>query len=234
MDILGLPVLKPTSARDEQFGGVTYHIEGELVPVLHLELKGIPVYFEHHILLWKEPRVRIVVKSLKGAFKRMLAGMPVFMTETQGTGQIAFSRDGAGHIFGIHLSQGEGIEMREHQFLAATANIDYAFTRVKGIANMLMGGTGFFIDHFTAHRGDGVVWVHGYGNVFEVTLASGERIDIEPGGWVYKDRTVVMETQFQPLSTGFLASPGRLVWNRFTGPGRIGIQSMSLHMRTGT
>jgi len=48
------------------FAGVTYHVEGELVPVLHLELSQMPVYFEHHILLWKEPQVQIGVKKLAG------------------------------------------------------------------------------------------------------------------------------------------------------------------------
>ena len=203
------------------------------MPVLHLELSSIPVYFEHHILLWKEPRVQIGIKSLQGGFKRVMAGMPILMTEASGPGQIGFSRDGAGHIFAIHLNRGEGIEMREHQFLAATASVDFTYTRVKGIANMLMGGSGFFIDHFMAQRGDGVVWVHGYGNVFEVTLGAGESIDIEPGGWVYKDRTVRMNTQFQKLSTGIFASAGQLVWNRFTGPGRVGLQSMYVHLPTG-
>jgi uncharacterized protein (AIM24 family) len=229
---MAIPVLKPTAARDEKFAGVTYHVEGELVPALHLELGSVPVYFEHYILLWKEPAVQIGVKSLKGSLKRVLAGMPIFMTEARGPGQIGFSRDGAGHIFAIHLRQGEGIEMREHQFLAATGSVDYSFTRVKGIANMLLGGTGFFIDHFTAQQGEGIVWVHGYGNVFEVTLATGEQIDIEPGGWVYKDRSVRMDTQFQKLSTGLFASAGQVVWNRFTGPGRVGIQSMYIHMPT--
>jgi uncharacterized protein (AIM24 family) len=230
---MAVPVLLPSSARNETFGGVTYHIEGELVPALHIELSGMPIYFEHHILLWKDPQVQIGIKALTGAFRRVLAGMPVVMTEAQGAGRIAFSRDGAGHVFGIHLTHGQGIEMREHQFLAATSTIDYNFTRVKGAANMLLGGTGFFIDHFTAAHGDGIVWVHGYGNVFEITLHSGEQIDIEPGGWIYKDRTVTMETQFQKLSTGLFASAGQLVWNRFTGPGRVGIQSMSLLMETG-
>ena len=229
---MGIPALKPTVARDEKFAGVTYHIEGELVPVLHLDLGSVPVYFEHYILLWKEPKVQIGVKSLKGSLKRVLAGMPILMTEAQGPGQIGFSRDGAGHIFAIHLNRGEGIEMREHQFLAATASVDYTFTRVKGIANMLLGGTGFFIDHFSAQQGEGIVWVHGYGNVFEVTLAAGEQIDVEPGGWIFKDRTVQMDTQFQKLSTGLFASAGQLVWNRFIGPGRIGIQSMYIHMPT--
>ena len=51
-------------------------------------------------------------------------------------------------------------------------------------------------------------------------------------GWVYKDRTVQMETQFQRLSTGLLASAGHLVWSRFTGPGRIAIQSIYMHLPT--
>ena len=40
--------------------------------------KSANVYFEHHILLWKDPSVEISIKSMKGAFKRMLAGMPIF------------------------------------------------------------------------------------------------------------------------------------------------------------
>ena len=227
-----VPQLLTTSVSNESFGGVTYHIEGELVPVLHIELGSVAVYFEHHVLLWKDPHANVGIKSLAGGFKRMLAGLPIFMTETRGQGHIAFSRDGAGHILAKHLKQGEALDVREHQFLAATDQVDYTYIRVKGISNILLGGTGFFIDKFHCTRGEGVVWLHGYGNVFEVTLAPGQSIDIEPGGWIYKDTTVQMETQFQRFTTGMFASAGQLVWNRFTGPGRIGIQSMYIHYPT--
>ena len=227
-----VPVLLPTSAQNENYAGVTYHIEGEMVPSLHVELASVPLYFEHHILLWKEPNVSISVKTLAGGFKRMLAGMPVFMTEAKGPGHIAFSRDGAGHVFAKHLKQGEGLDVREHQFLAATEQIEYSYQRVKGVANIMLGGTGFFIDHFRCNHAEGILWLHGYGNVFEVTLPAGQQIDIEPGGWVYKDPTVQMETQFQRFSTGLFASAGQIVWNRFSGPGKIGIQSMYLAMPT--
>jgi uncharacterized protein (AIM24 family) len=223
------PILKATSTQAETFAGVTYHLDGELVPVLTVELNATPIYFEHHVLLWKDPRTTIGIKALAGAFKRIMSGMPIFMTEAHGPGRIAFSRDGAGHLFAIHLPQGHGLDVREHQFLAATDQLDYTFTRVKGIANMLMGGTGFFIDTFVAHRGEGILWLHGYGNVFEITLSPGEQIDIEPGAWIYKDQSVKMETQFQRFSTGIFASGGQLVWNRFTGPGKVGLQSMSIH-----
>ena len=227
------PILRATTAKGESFAGVTYHVEGELVPALTIELASeVPVYFEHHILLWKHPAVEISIRPMKGALKRMMAGMQIFVTEASGRGQIAFSRDGAGHIFALHLKQGEEVHVREHQFLAATGNVDYSFERVRGVANMLFGGTGFFIDKFHGAHGDGILWLHGYGNVFEKILAPGEQIDVEPGGWLYKDPGVRMETTMQRLTTGMLSSMN-LVMNRFTGPGRLGLQSMYLHMPSG-
>ena len=81
-----LPELMPTEVSDETFGGVTYHIAGELVPVLSVDVTRMPVYFEHHILLWKNSTITIGLKSLKGALKRMMAGMQIFVTEASGAG----------------------------------------------------------------------------------------------------------------------------------------------------
>jgi uncharacterized protein (AIM24 family) len=226
------PQLLPMAKESETFAGVTYHIDGELVPVLTVDVSSDqPVYFEHHILLWKHPSVEIRIRPMKGALKRMVAGMQVFVTEATGTGQVAFSRDGAGHIFALHLSPSHEIDVREHQFLAATKGVDYSFERVKGVGTMLFGGTGFFIDRFTARGGEGILWLHGYGNVFEKDLAAGESIDVEPGGWLYKDASVKMTTNVQSLSTGFFGSMS-FITNRFTGPGRLGIQSMYFHLPT--
>ena len=227
---MATPSLCKTSVVNESFAGVTYHLEGEIVPVLHVELSAMHVYFEHHVLLWKHPAVSISLQPMAGAFKRMISGMPVFMTQASGHGHIAFSRDGAGQILALHLPRGQAVDVREHQFLAATGNVEFTFQRMKGAANILFGGTGFFIDTFGAPNGDGIVWLHGYGNVFELTLAKGEAIDVESGGWIFKDRTVTMETQFQRLTTGLLGGGGQVFWNRFTGPGRVGIQSMYVHM----
>jgi len=217
-------------ATEGQSPGVTYRIEGQLVPVLHLALNGtVAVYFEHHIVLWKNPQLQVGIHKLKGAFKRMVAGMPVIMTEARGPGEIAFSRDGVGHILPLHLAPGQEIVVREHQFVAATENVDYTFNRVKGFGNMMLGNSGFFVDRFRAHSHEGIVWLHGYGNVFEKTLEPGEVIDIEPGGWVYHDPTVTMTQTVMGLKTGLLGGSGQLVFNRFTGPGRIGLQSMYVH-----
>lgn len=227
---MSVPVLKNTNVRNESFAGVTYHVQGELVPVLQIELGQMPVFFEHHVLLWKNPQVAVGMKSVSGSLKRMVAGMPVFMTVAKGPGTIAFSRDGAGQVFGVHLESGDELDVREHQFLAATDNLEYGFSRVKGVSNLLFGGSGFFIDSFRARSAPGIVWLHGYGNVFEVNLEAGESIDVEPSAWIYKDPAVKMETKMQRFTAGLLGANGQLVVNRFTGPGRLGIQSMSLYM----
>ena len=221
------PTLLPTTATGETFAGVTYHLDGDLVPALTVELQqGQRVFFEHHTLLWKAPSITIGIKKMAGVLKRMVAGMQVFMTEAQGTGPIALSRDGVGHIFPMHLDTGQRLDVREHQFLAATDGIDYTWQFVKGAANILLGGNGFVVDSFYASGKPGILWLHGYGNVFEVVLNANESIDVEPGAWLYKDQSVQMATQFTNLSTGLFGGAS-VTLNRFTGPGRLGIQTMS-------
>jgi uncharacterized protein (AIM24 family) len=221
-----LPEPIPTSIHDESFADVTYHVRGELVPELHLELDAQPVMFEHHTLLWKEIRVDVELKKLPGAIKRKIAGMEFFVTKTKGAGHIAFSRDSPGQCIPMHLRQGEGLDVREHQFIAATDNLDYSFERIKGVQNMLLGGSGFFMDKFRATNGDALVWLHGHGNVFQVQLMEGEQIDVEAGGWLFKDPTVKLEAVTMGLKTGIFGGGGKLTWNRFTGPGRLAIQTL--------
>ena len=117
------PILLPTRVEAGSAPGVTYTIDGELVPVLYIRLDGTTnVFFEHHVILWKGPEVTIGMHPLGGGFKRMVAGMPIFMTETQSAGEVAFSRDSAGHVLPLHLQPGQAILVREHRFLAATAS----------------------------------------------------------------------------------------------------------------
>ncbi len=220
-------------------GDMTISIEGELVPVVDIMLGNqLPIYFEHHILLWKHPGVQIGFKSLKGAGRRFFAGLQIFISEAQGPGNISFSRDSVGQIVALRLQPGQTVEVREHQFLVATGNVDYNFTFVQGAANILFSRTGLFIDQFTAMQGEGMVLLHGYGNVFEKMLAPGEALDIEPGAWLWKDPSVQMSVTTVAGSQrgggilgaigGFMAGAS-IILNRFIGPGRVGIQSMTYH-----
>ena len=218
---------------------MTISIDGELVPVVDIMLGNqLSIYFEHHILLWKHPGVQIGFKSLRGAGKRFFAGLQIFISEAQGPGNISFSRDSVGQIVALRLQPGQMVEVREHQFLVATSNVDYGFTFMQGAANILFSRTGLFIDQFTCRGGEGLVLLHGYGNVFEKMLAPGETLDVEPGAWLWKDPSVQMSVTTVAGSQrggGILGAIGgmmagaSIILNRFTGPGRIGIQSMTYH-----
>jgi uncharacterized protein (AIM24 family) len=216
----------PTDLRDQSFAGIDYHVRGQLVPELQIELAGAPVMFEHHVLLWKEPGVDIEVKKLAKGVKRMIAGLDFFVTRATGPGRIAFSRDTPGQVIPIQLSQGQTLNVREHQFVAASDALEYTYERVQGARNMLLGGSGIFVDNFTAGAGDAIVWVHANGNAFEVVLDAGEQIDVEAGAWLYKDTTVTLESVGIGFKTSLLGGGGKFTWNRFTGPGRLAIQTM--------
>ncbi len=92
-------------------------------------------------MLWRQTNVEIEIRKLSGAIKREIAGGESFVTRAQGPGRIAFSRDARGRMLPIHLAHGEGVDVREHQFVAATDNLDFSFERVNGVRNMLFGGT---------------------------------------------------------------------------------------------
>ena len=214
------------------FGSSTCQVEGEIVPVAEITLGGgDSIFFEHHVMLWKDETVRMDVMPLQGGIKRALAGMPFIVSIASGQGRIAFSRDAAGELVLLPLHPGMEMDVREHAFLLASHSIEYSYTRVQGLRNILFGGQGMFMDRFVTREQPGLLILHGYGNVFERRLKPGESIMVEPGAFLYKDASVTMNVETQKLTTGFFGGVGMNL-ARMTGPGRLGIQSMYHHHRS--
>lgn len=215
-----------------RFGTSTCQVEGEIVPVAEITLGGTDgIFFEHHVMLWKDETVRMDVMPLSGGIKRALAGMPFIVTVASGQGRIAFSRDAAGELVVLPMHPGMEMDVREHAFLLSSHSIQYSYTRIKGFRNILFGGQGMFMDRFVTSGEPGMLILHGYGNVFERRLKAGESVVLEPGAFLYKDASVTMNIETQKLSTGFFGGTGMNL-ARMTGPGRLGIQSMYHHHNT--
>jgi uncharacterized protein (AIM24 family) len=214
------------------FSTSTCQVEGEIVPVAEISLgPGDSVFFEHHVMLWKEPQVPLSLLSLSGGLKRVFGGMPFLISVATGPGRIAFSRDASGELVVLPLHPGMELDVREHAFLLSSHQIDYSFVRVKGLTNILFGGQGMYMDRFITTGAPGLLILHGYGNVFERKLGPGESIMVEPGAFLYKDSSVQMDVEFQKLGTGFFGGTNMSL-ARMTGPGRVGIQSMYVHHST--
>jgi uncharacterized protein (AIM24 family) len=211
-----------------KFSNSTCQVEGELVPVAEMSLaQGDAVIFEHHVMLWKDEGAPLSALNTGGGLKRSLGGMPHVISVGYGPGRIAFSRDSPGEIRVLPLHPGMELDVREHAFLVASANISYSFVRIKGLANILHGGGGMYMDRFVTAAAPGLLLLHGYGNIFERYLQPGEKILVEPGGFLYKDSTVAMNAVQQNLKTGLMRHGMYLA--EMVGPGRVGIQSMYVH-----
>jgi len=214
------------------FGSSVCQVEGHTVPVADINLgPQDSVFFEPHVMLWKDPTLHIGNKPVSGGIKRMLAGMPFAISNAQGPGHIAFSRDASGELVVLPLHPGMELDVREHAFVLASDMIDYSFVRIKGLANLIFGGEGMFMDRFVTTSAPGLLILHGYGNVFQRTLKQGESILLEPGGFLYKDSSVQMDIEFAKVGGGMMMSH-RMALARMTGPGRVGIQSMYHHVNS--
>ena len=214
------------------FGQSACQVEGEIVPVAEITLaQGDAVFFEHHVLLWKDDALPVTVMPLQGGVKRAFAGMPFIVTLAHGPGRVAFSRDATGELVVMPLHPGMELDVREHAFLLASHHIAYSFVRIQGLRNILFGGQGMFMDRFVTTNQPGLLLLHGYGNVFERFLRPGESILLEPGAFLYKDSSVTMNVENQKLTSGLFGGQGMNL-ARMTGPGRVGIQSMYVHHNT--
>jgi len=224
-----------------QFGNSYCQIEGTYVPVADMNLAPEDhIYFAHHVLLWKEPQVAITTMSLKGAWKRLLSGMPLVMTQAQGPGHIAFSRDAPGEMIALPLQPGQAVDVREHLFLVATGNVAYDWFQ-SGIWYNTRNGSetethyplGMFLDRFYAPAAPGLLLLHSAGNAFVRQLAPNQTILVKPTALLFKDPTVQMQLHFEhPAGTwsSWRSWGNRYLWLRLYGPGRVAVQSAYSHM----
>ncbi|PYS84844.1 MAG: hypothetical protein DMF67_03855 [Acidobacteria bacterium] len=224
-----------------QFGNSHCQIEGTYVPVADFNLSPADgVYFSHHVLLWKEPQVNIAAMSLKGAWKRLFAGLPLIMTQAVGPGHIAFSMDAAGEVIALPLQPGQGVDVREHIFMVATLNITYDwfstnvwFTTRSGDETETHYPLGAFMDRFYAPQSPGLLLLHAAGNVFTRHLTQGQTILVKPTALLFKDPSVQMQLHFEhPNGTtrSWRSWGERYLWLRLFGPGRVAVQSAYAHM----
>ena len=131
-----------------RFSNSSCQVEGELVPVAEINLApGDSVFFEHHVLLWKDEIHAPVGHGHGGGLKRMLGGMPHIISVAHGPGRVAFCRDASGEIVVLPLHPSMELDVREHAFLVASHSITYSFERIKGMTNVLHG-EGMYMDRF--------------------------------------------------------------------------------------
>jgi len=88
--------------------------------------------------------------------------------------------------------------------LLATSTLTYSFEKLAGFKATLAVGSGMYLERYLAGAAPGLLLLHGYGNVMDRTLGPDETIEIEPGGFLYKESGVGYELvthKLQPEGT---------------------------------
>jgi uncharacterized protein (AIM24 family) len=221
-----------------RFNRSTCQISGSYVPVAEMKLdQEDSVYFSHHVLLHCDTSVNLEMTKMSGGWNRVLAGMPLRMMTARGPGFIAISADHPGETLAVPLPAGHAIDVVEHRFLVATSNVAFQWEN-SGIWYTTQSGDdtethyplGRTMDRFTAQGGHGLLLLHAPGNTFIRDLQPGERILMQPGGLIYKDRSVRMFLHFEYPHGQYWFSSARYqakaVWLTLQGPGRVAVQSV--------
>ncbi len=168
------------------------------------------------------------VGALIGAGKRLLVGESLFMTVflNRGTGkkQVAFGAPYPGKIIPIHLSEvgGELITQKD-SFLAAAKGVSIGIAFQKRFGAGLFGGEGFIMERL---QGDGLVFAHAGGTIYERTLAAGEVLRVDTGCIVAFQPSVDYDIQFVGRIKSALFGGEGLFFATLRGPGRVWLQSL--------
>jgi uncharacterized protein (AIM24 family) len=221
-----------------RFNRSTCQISGTYCPVAEMKLdQADSVYFSHHVLLHSDPQVQLDMMKMQGGWNRMLAGMPLYMMTAKGPGYIAISADHPGETIAIPLPANHAVDVVEHRFLVATSNVAFHwentgvwFATRNGDEQEYHYPLGATMDRFTAQGGNGLLLLHAPGNTFIRDLRQGERILVQPGGLIWKDRSVRMHLHFEyPRGSYWFSSArwqAKSIWLTLQGPGRVAVQSV--------
>jgi uncharacterized protein (AIM24 family) len=181
-------------------GGTVVQIDGTIVPVADVSIgANDSVFFEHHAMLWKDEQVAMSVMDAPGGMQRMLTDLPFVLSVAHGPGRVAISRDAPGEMVALPVNVGVEFDVREHAMLMATSTLSYSFEKLPGLKATLVAGSGMYMDRYVAQDAPGLLLLHGYGNVMDRTLAAGESVEVEPGGFLYKESSVGIGTATHKL-----------------------------------
>ena len=211
---------------------IRYKIEGESLPVVICYPEaGQTLQSEAGAMSWMSPNIKMDTNSggdFKKALGRMFAGESLFLNEftpQNGTGTIAFASSFPGSIIPYQVSNGNGIIVQKHSFLAMEKGLDLSIYFQKKLGKGFFSGEGFIMNKIS---GNGLVFIEIDGYCKEYTLAENESIIVDTGYLAAMSETCTMDIEaVQGAKNIFLGGMG-LFHTKVTGPGKVYLQTMPI------
>ncbi|MBV6520251.1 MAG: hypothetical protein MNPFHGCM_00356 [Gemmatimonadaceae bacterium] len=169
-----------------------------------------------------------LLDKLFAAGKRVLSGdsffVTIFANEATVRRDVAFASPYPGKIQPIDLKTWRGeIIAQKDAFLCGARGCNVSIAFAKRIGAGFFGGEGFILQRIT---GDGLVFLHASGTLYETTLATDERLRVDTGCLVAMEPSVHYDIQMVPgVKTALFGGEG-LFLVELTGPGRVVLQTL--------
>jgi uncharacterized protein (TIGR00266 family) len=210
-----------------------YKITGDNLQIVTLEIdRNELVYAEAGALVYMSGNIDMEAKARGGLWKgikRKFMGETFFLTEFRtrgGSGLVAFAGNAPGTIKPIRVDPGKEFLVQKDSFLCAENKVDMDIAFQKRLGAGFFGGEGFIIQRLF---GKGLVFIHACGDFIEMDLKPGQIIKVDTGSVVGWEPSVEYDIQRAGgIKTSFFGGEG-LFLTTLKGPGKIIIQSMTLH-----
>ena len=213
-----------------------HEIIGSTMPVLEIQLAaGESVIAVSGELSWMTNAIELETTTqfgggggLLGAFKRVVGGSSLFMTEYTargGAGSVAFATKLPGHIVPVEVSPGQTYLIHRHGFLCATPGVQLSLGFQQSLGAGIFGGDGFILQKL---EGPCQAFVELGGEIVTRDLAPGETLRVHPGHVGMFEASVRFDiTRIRGISNMLFGGDG-LFLAALTGPGRVWLQTLTV------
>ena len=166
--------------------------------------------------------------KLVGAGKRLLTGESLFTTVfTQngaGKARVAFAAPYPGKILPMNLAElGGTLICQKDAFLAGAKGVSVGIAFQRKVMTGLFGGEGFIMQKLD---GDGWVFVHAGGTLYERQLAPGEELHVDTGCVVAYTPSVGFDVVAAGGVKSMIFGGEGVFFARLVGPGHVWLQSL--------
>ncbi len=166
--------------------------------------------------------------GLLGAFKRVVGGGSLFMTEYRargGEGTVAFAAKLPGHIVPVEVSPGQTYLIHRHGFLCATPGVQLSVAFQQSLGAGIFGGEGFILQKL---EGNCHAFVELGGEIVTYDLAAGETLRVHPGHVGMFESSVRFDiTSIKGIRNMLFGADG-IFLAALTGPGRVWLQTLTV------